>query len=189
MITSGDAANVETITPTLIRQVAKENFNTVRPFINAIRDNDLETLRQFEDLIGSGQWFLDQLQRLGEPEAEPLHDYAHGAATLPPMVTEDGIKMSVVNGILEGLGVSVKDREAIVARHRKMIEVGDVSGLVSVTRTKLSALKAGGKVGKRKLKEQPPTHEDDLRGKLSGVKEVGDVEVAAGAVTLEDALR
>ncbi len=188
MITSDRDDNVETITPALIKKVAEENFNIVRPFVAAIRNNDLKALREFEDIIGSGQWFFDQVQGLGVPEVEKQHDYGHGVATLPPMVTEDGIDLMAVNQILQGFGVAAKEREAIVARHRQLIETGDLAGLVTVISKELAALKAKNKLGKEKLKEQPLTGEDDLRSMLSDVETVEQVGRAVGAPSLEEAI-
>lgn len=189
MFTSAHPGNKEIITADLIHQIAKKSFNTVKPFIDALRNNDMKALQNFEDLMGSNEWFMNQVHGLGFAENEPLHDEGHGATHLPPMVTEKGIDGDVVNQLLEGLGVSVKDRGKIVARHRKLIEAGLIADLVTQVRKDLDALTAIGKVGKEKRKEIPPTDESDLRSCLSEIKEAADVPSAVNAVQLEDALR
>ncbi|AKM07521.1 ATP-binding protein [Pelagerythrobacter marensis] len=188
MITSARPDTQEIITAKLIHEVAASSFNTVKPFIDALRNNDSKALAKFEDLMGSGDWFMKQVQGLGFAEQEPLHDVDHGAMHLPPMVTKDGIDVTVVDQLLEGLGIAVKEREMIVARHRRLIENGDLAGLVSAVQKDRSALSATDRLRKGKLKEKPPSDKDDLRARLKDVEEASAIAGAISAVSLEESL-
>ena len=138
--------------------------------------------------MGSGDWFMKQVQGLGFAEQEPLHDVDHGAMHLPPMITEDGIDVTVVDQLLEGLGIAVKEREMIVARHRRLIENGDLAGLVSAVQKDRSALSATDRLRKGKAKEKPPSDEDDLRARLKDVTETSAIAGAISAMSLEESL-
>jgi len=45
----------ETITPNLIRRVAKDNLQLVRPMLNALKEKDYQALRQFKDIYISDE--------------------------------------------------------------------------------------------------------------------------------------
>lgn len=186
-ISAARAGFEEVITAELIHEVAEENLNTVRPFIQALRNNDHKALAKCEDLIDFSDWFISQVAGFGIPENKPVHDIDHGATRLPPMVSEGSIDRAVVDQLLEGMGIGVDEREIVMARHRKLIEAGDLAGLVVAVRENLDALAARGRLKKKPLKAAPPV-EGDLRLKLDGVKAASAVVDALDAPDLEDAL-
>ncbi len=52
----------ETITPQIIHQVAREKFSSVRPFLNALKNKDIDRLKELEDLIPANDVFEDYLR-------------------------------------------------------------------------------------------------------------------------------
>lgn len=86
----------EIITSDLIHEVAETTFNTVRPFIRALRKNDQKALAKCEYLIDFSDWFVNQVEGLGIPENMPMHDVEHGATRLPPMMIEGSVDRCVV---------------------------------------------------------------------------------------------
>lgn len=186
-IPAGRAGFEEVITADLVHEVAHSSFNTVRPFIKALRDNDVKALREYEDLIDFSDWFLNQVQGLGVPEARPMHDESHGALRLPPMIVHGAIDRGVVDQLLEGFGIKVDDREIVMARHRKLIEAGDVAGLVVAVKADLDALAARGRLATGRTKKVPPI-EGDLRITLEGANDVRAVASALGTTPLANLL-
>lgn len=179
--------NEEFITPELVREVADRSFNVVRPFVRALRENDVKALAQYEDLIDFSDWFQLQLADYATAELDVRFDADHGAPLLPPMVVEGAIERPVVDQLLEGFGVAVKDRESMLSRHAKLVETGDLPGLVSAVRDELKLLSERGRLRTSPVKAVPPI-EGDLRAALQGVTSAADVSAAVGAPTLEDAL-
>lgn len=116
-----------------------------------------------------------------------MHDAAHGALRLPPMVVEGAIDRGVVDQLLEGLGVKVDDREIVMARHRKLVEAGDVAGLVVAVKADLDALAARGRLSTQRTKKVPPIG-GDLRTTLEGAKDAEAVTSALGATPLANLL-
>lgn len=180
-------SNDETITPALVHAVADRSFNVVRRFIKALRENDLVTLAQCEDLIDFRSWFEAQLADYGKPELQPHHDADHGDPQLPPMVVEGSIDRQMLDQMLEGLGAAVEDRESIVSRHARLIEEGNIVGLVSAVKHELAVLQAQLKIKAPCLAKAPPI-KGDLRPSLDGVTDVANVPQAVGAPDLDDAL-
>ena len=177
----------EIIEAELVHEVANSSFNTVRPFIQALRDNDVKALREYEDIIGFSDWFLKEVKGMGLPETTPMHDDAHGALRLPPMIVEGSIDRAVVDQLLEGLGVTVDDREILMARHRTLIETGDLAGLVVAVRADLDSLKTRGSLSSKRPQKVPPI-EGDLRTTLDGATDAQAVAEALGGTPLKDML-
>lgn len=186
-ISAGREDFEETITPELVEEVAARNFNTVRKFITALRENDTKALSAFEDLIDYGDWFYAQVTGLGVPERTPMHDIDHGEMRMPPMIVEGAIDRAVLDQVLEGFGVPRAERDAFAASNRELIEAGDLPGLVKVTRNSLEQLAARDALD-TKRKEKPATSPDDLRSRLDGVTNPANVAVALDATDLESAL-
>ena len=153
----------------------------------ALRDNDAKALRQCEDLIDFNDWFVNQVRGLGIPEARPMHDEAHGALRLPPMIVEGAIDRGVVDQLLEGFGIKVDDREIVMARHRKLVETGDVAGLVVAVKADLDALASRGRLSKQRTRKAPPV-EGDLRTTLQDATDAEEVAIALGATSLANLL-
>lgn len=179
--------NEEFITPELVHEVADRSFNVVRPFVRALRDNDVEALAKYEDLIDFSEWFQVQLASYATAELDVKFDADHGSAKLPPMVVDGAIDRLVVDQLLEGFGVAVKDRESMLSRHAKLVETGDLTGLVLAVRDELKILSEGGRLRTTPLKAAPPI-EGDMRAALKGVTSAADVSDAVGAPSLADAL-
>lgn len=188
-VTAARPDNVEIITPELIHEVADRSFNTVRPFVKALRENDVEKLKTYEDLIDFGSWFASQAGGFGIPEAAPLNDADHGAPMLPPMIVEGSIDRNVLDQLLEGFKVAVADRASMLSRHSKLIEAGNIAGLMEAVQVDLRALDAHGRLvsGDEKKKKTPPI-EGDIRSALDGVHDKAAVAAALGAPTLDSAL-
>ena len=185
--TAADPANEEVITADLVHDVAKRSFNTVRPFVKALRENDQKALAACEDLIGFSDWFAAQTAGYGIAEVDPVFDADHGVTRLPPMIVEGAIDRSVVDQLLEGLGVSVKDREALLSRHAKLVESGNIAGLVTAVRSDLQGLDAHGKLTTAPKKKVPPI-KGDLRTNLEGITDPTQVGEAIDAPCLQAAL-
>jgi len=186
-VTAAHPDREELITAELIHEVADRSFNTVRPFVKALRENDVKALAACEDLIGFSDWFTAQAAGFGIPESAPQNDADHGAPMLPPMVVEGAIDRNVVDQLLEGFDVAVKDRESILSRHAALVEAGNVAGLVGAVKADLRALEAHGRLETKKRVRIPPV-EGDLRSQLDGVREAADVPEALGATSLASAL-
>lgn len=176
-----DAAD-EIITAELIRQVAKTCFNAVRPFVKALRENDQAALRKWEDLSDFNQWFADYIVGIGMRDVEPLEDADHGAAQLPPIVADGRIDPESLDAVLEGLGVPLSDRAAMIARHADQVEAGDLAGLVGSVSRELAAVRS--RDGKARTKRQAPI-DGDLRGAIEGASDAAEVARRIGAPSLE----
>lgn len=189
MAISGDRSGVnEEITADLIHQVAKSEFNVVKPFIVALRTNDHEAMLNFEDLVDSSDWFHNQVQGMGLPEDTSFHDDDHGASRLPPMVTDGAIDPNLLDALLEALDIAVKDRQGIISRNAELIETGDLDGLAKAARAHLKATAAAPRkiIAPRKVKA--PLVENDIRKGMQDVTSAAQVSDAVGGVELENAL-
>ncbi len=71
----------ETITPDLIRNVAAQRFRIVQPFVKALRENDIQKLAGFEDLIDLNKEFADLVGNVGYRQFEPVRDESHGSTS------------------------------------------------------------------------------------------------------------
>lgn len=103
------------------------------------------------------------------------------------MVVEGAIDRLVVDQLLEGLGVEVRDREALISRHSRLIEQGNVAGLVCAAQDDVRALAEHGRLTPVRRKKAPLI-EGDLRAGLEGVTVAADVPKAIGSLGLQAAL-
>lgn len=172
--------NIELITPRVIHEVAKHSFHAVRPFINAIRDNDPIALALHEDLIGTSEWFQHCLSEASE---YGIRDEDHGdRAPFPPMAVAGAIDTNVLDLILEGFGVSPARRGRIIAEHAGLIEAGDLAGLVAAIKTTVQAA-ADQQDRKPRTRERPI--EGDVRELLKGAKDASEIIERIGVASLD----
>lgn len=177
-------AGDEVITPRLVHDVAEASFNSVRPFIRALRENDQVALAKFEDLIDFHQWFADHVHGIGLRDAAATLDTDHGTPELPPIARAGGIGQEDVDAILEGMQVKPADRAAVVSRHAELIERNDLAALVMAVRKDVDALRAAG-AKPPKMKRAEPI-EDDLRRELDGVTDAAEVARRVGVTDLDE---
>jgi len=172
--------NIELIAPRLIHEVAQHSFHAVRPFINAIRDNDPIALALYEDLMGTSEWFE---RCLSEASEHGIRDEDHGdRPQYPPMAVAGAIDTNVIDLILEGFGVPPARRGRTIAEHAGLIEAGDLSGLVAAIRTTVQAA-ADQKDRKPRTRARPI--EGDIRESLEGAKDASQIRDRIGVASLD----
>ncbi|MFD1951582.1 ATP-binding protein [Sphingomonas arantia] len=177
----------EVITPELIRSVADQKFNSVRPYIRALRNNDWKALEKFEDFIDYGKWFASQIRGIVAGEQQPVQAETHGEMRLPPMIVDGSIDRKSVEAIVAGFGVGPKDIERVVAKHAVLIETGNITGLVDGLRADLVARQAQGK-DRPKRGPKAPAIDGDLRALAEGAKDGDEVAKRLGLSALDSAL-
>lgn len=178
----------EILTAELIHSVAEQKFNSVRPYIQALRENDSKALEKFEDFVDYSKWFASQIGGIVSGEDHSVHEASHGDTRLPPMIVDGSIDRKGVEAIVAGFGVTPKDVERVVARHAELIEAGDITGLVDALRADLAARQADGKDRPKRGPKAPPI-DGDLRALAEGAADADEVAKRLGLSDLDDALK
>jgi len=97
---------VETITPELLRTVARTEFSPVQPMLNALRSKDLKRLQKFEDLV---DFDLDS-------EIERLRQLIPAAGSSGPAAPYVSMTVEAASNVQSALGVSAVDAKQLVLR-------------------------------------------------------------------------
>lgn len=177
---------VEAITPELLRQVAREELRIVRPMIMAMRTNDKEALKKYEDLTSLqehvARTITDAMFGTGAAEAVAAVPSSTSAPTAPQADVE-----SLLLATLAGVGVAEDVAKVLVASLMAKNPTGDPLLLLSLAREQLTT--APPKVKPAKAAKKDPAAElpvDDLRRLVSegiaGNKTGYEALLAAGMV-------
>ncbi len=151
----------ETITPELLRRVAKDDFKLIQPMIKALRENDEEALKKFDDLTPFHLYF-----------SEMIASEYNGAPTYGPSVNEtqakEGLAGSDAPGIvlnaLRAMGIAEDVAVVVLEDARKNVLIEDPIQLMTEATKLLSTNSAKGKKPKQKKLVKPDVlPENDLR--------------------------
>ena len=152
----------ETLTPDLIRRVAKEEFSLVAPMIEALRENDAVKLNKYDDLHSLNDHIGMVLSRAVGGTSESI------SVDMPPLSADAGSPTSqsmdaVLLGSLKGMGVAEDVANALVDEAVTKNPSGDPLLLMQKIVATLTASPL--KVTKPKPKAPPVEElpEDDLR--------------------------
>jgi hypothetical protein len=97
---------VETITPDLLRTVARTEFSPVQPMLSALRSKDLKRLQKFEDLV---DFDLDS-------EIERLRQLIPAVGSSGPAAPYASMTAEAASNVQLALGVSAVDAKQLVLR-------------------------------------------------------------------------
>lgn len=169
---SHDERHREVLTPRLLRRVAAEEFQIIRPMIEALRHDDPRALELYDDL----EPFKKHVEtRLGlasnrQVGAEDLRRMAEqGKAPAAPRVSEPGGTEGIVRSLLESSGIAPDVAEAVLGEANRLHPSGDPFLVIAAVR---EMLEAG--CSRPKSKRAPPRSplagpvEGDLRGAVAG---------------------
>lgn len=155
----------EAITAALITQVAKEHLVIVRPMLEALRKNNLEEIKKYDDLAPL-QAYLDSVigdtMSGGATAASPSRDGSQPGATQPG----DDVAASVVRALVAG-GVAKDVADALVLDVASSADAGDPLGMLTLVvdrlRTSPPAPRKKTRSQAQAPEEQKPLAADDLR--------------------------
>ncbi|HKI55436.1 MAG TPA: ATP-binding protein [Anaerolineales bacterium] len=151
----------ERITPELLRRVAKDDFKLIQPMIKALRENDEEALKKFDDLTPFHLYF-----------SEIIASKYNGAPTYGPSVNEvqarenlDGSDApGIVLNALRAMGIAEDVAVVVLEDARKNVLIEDPIQLMTEATKLLSTNSAKGKKPKQKKLVKPEVlPENDLR--------------------------
>ncbi len=174
----------ETITPELLRRVAKDDFKLIQPMIKALRENDEEALKKFDDLTPFHLHF-----------EEVIASKFNGMPTYGPSVNEtqtreglaDSDAPSIVLNALRAMEIA-EDVASLVLEDAKRIVSSDdpIQLMTEATRLLSTHGDEKKKPKKKKLVKPDVLPESDLRQIVKGgeEKDLSAYEslLAAGAV-------
>lgn len=175
---------VELLTPELVREVAADSFNAVRPFIRALRDDDREALENFEDLVDLNAWLARLVAGIGTDESRREKDDGEIGFQMPPMMVPGAIGPTLADELMNGLSVPARDRAAALTRHAALVESGNVSEFIAA----MIGERAGRSPQVKTKLVRAPHAADDLRAALEGAGNADDVAGRVGVPSLESAL-
>ncbi len=175
----------ETLTPDLIRKVAKEEFSLVAPMIEALRENDVVKLNKYDDLRSLNDHIGMVLSRAVGGTSESIN-----VDMPPPSADAESPTSQAMDAVLlaslKGMGVAEDVAKALVDEAVAKNPSGDPLLLMQQIVATLTA--SPPKVTKPKPKAPPVEElpEDDLRRLVTAGKQDNksayDVLLAAGVV-------
>lgn len=175
----------ETLTPDLIRKVAKEEFSLVAPMIEALRENDVVKLNKYDDLRSLNDHIGMVLSRAVGGTSESIN-----VDMPPPSADAESPTSQAMDAVLlaslKGMGVAEDVAKALVDEAVAKNPSGDPLLLMQQIAATLTA--SPPKVRKPKPKAPPVEElpEDDLRRLVTAGKQDNksayDVLLAAGVV-------
>ncbi len=178
----------ETITVTLIRQVAREHLAIVRPMLEALRKNDLNEIEKYDDLAPL-QTYLDGV--IGEAMSGGTSAAPQPSQGAQPDATQPGddVAASVVRALVAS-GVAKDIADALVLDVASSADAGDPLGMLTLVVDRLRASPPAPRKKTRSQAQAPedqkPLAADDLRsivaeGRTSG-RTAYDALKAAGVI-------
>lgn len=182
----GDVRGVpEFLTAQLLRKVAREDFQIVRPMLHALRTNDFKALLQFDDLLPL-QIHVEQVM------ASALQSQPADATRIPEPVEEapiSGVAQDIANSIgtaLRSLGVADDIAQVLINEARAQHPSADPLLLMAAISEKLSARPIKLKKSKAPKAVSAAQPELDLRRIVTMGRDTGlsgyDALLAAGLV-------
>lgn len=180
----------EVITPALIHDVARERFRIVATYVKALREDDLEKLAEFEDLIDFEREFNDYVQGIGFRLEAPVVAESHGAAPGTAVRVTGGMAdESTYEILLAGQGIPPERREWILAKAKELALGDELGGMMLAMSQAIAADRALQSPAKKpKLTEAQPIEGDARADQKPGEtgNEVYDRLVEAGHVGFAD---
>ena len=178
----------ETVTAALISQVAREHLVIVRPMLEALRKNNSEEIKKYDDLAPL-QSYLDHVMSdaiSGGPTDAPQRPQGLKPEAAQP---GDDVAANIVRALIAS-GVAKDVADALVLEVASTADTGDPLGLMALVVDRLR----GSSPARRKktrsptkaTKEQKPLAADDLRSIVAEGRKLKrsayDALVAAGVV-------
>lgn len=170
----------EAMTPELIREVAAEDLQMIRPMIEALRSNDRRAIERFDDLKPLARHLADVVQKVTQSAPSEIRQrLALEEATQVAAAAPDS--EAAILGILKALKVTKTDERRILAEIRQRYPHGDIVTVCAAAAER--AVAGDAKLATRGVADRVEI-EGDLRAILAAARENGrsgyDAFVAAG---------
>lgn len=152
----------ELLTHQLLRKVARDNFNMVRPMIDALRTNNRAALLKYDDLLPLQAHVAEVMAASLGPSAQELRQSATTDPAQAPTPPPDSI--SHIRSALHTLGVAEDLAEVLVKGAMEQHPSADPLLLMASISEQLTAQRAKTKKAKPfKPSELPKQPENDIR--------------------------
>lgn len=184
----------EVITADLIHEVAKDRLRIVQPFVKALREDDVQALLEFEDLVDFHRAFQNYVSGIGFTTEEPVAAESHGTGTSAAAAVPAGIvDESTFDVLLAGQGIPEERRAWIMDRTRQLLAGDDLGSVMTAMAEAIKADRERSTPRKRAVPKRTPA--PVAEGDLRSVASKGDADglphaklVAAGHIGFGDDL-